>query len=560
MFLAYLNVIYINILIYFIYKKWEDKIVFGLFLSVQIPVVILIAILSIIAGGGATFVLLRYFYKKTGKDANKIIEDAKKAAEDNRKREVLETKQELYKLKQESEKDIRQLKAEADKEVKDRKAAVSELEKKLSQREERLDNRSNNLDKREEGLNHKEQKIDNRKAELELEFGKVGQLIEEQKKKLIEISGLKADEAKKIILERIEEEMSQEIAVVIKEAEEKAKLEVNRKAQSLLANAIQQYANDSISEATVSVVPLPNDEMKGRIIGREGRNIRSIEASTGVDLIIDDTPEAVVLSSFDPVRREIARRTLEALISDGRIQPSRIEELVNKFKKELDIELREIGEKAVFDTGIGKVHPELIKLLGRLKFRTSYGQNALAHSLEVAFLAGKLAVEIGENEILARRAGLFHDIGKAADHEMEGSHVDIGLELANRYRENATVLDAIGSHHGDRQPTTIISQLVAAADTLSAARPGARSESIENYIKRLTQLEDICNEFKGVEKAFALQAGREIRVLVKPNEVDDTLAYKLARDIRIKIENSLSYPGTIKVTVIRETRVYETAK
>ena len=299
-----------------------------------------------------------------------------------------------------------------------------------------LGNRSNNLDKREEGLNHKEQKIDNRKAELELEFGKVGQLIEEQKKKLIEISGLKADEAKKIILERIEEEMSQEIAVVIKEAEEKAKLEVNRKAQSLLANAIQQYANDSISEATVSVVPLPNDEMKGRIIGREGRNIRSIEASTGVDLIIDDTPEAVVLSSFDPVRREIARRTLEALISDGRIQPSRIEELVNKFKKELDVELREIGEKAVFDTGIGKVHPELIKLLGRLKFRTSYGQNALAHSLEVAFLAGKLAVEIGENEILARRAGLFHDIGKAADHEMEGSHVDIGVELAKRYREN----------------------------------------------------------------------------------------------------------------------------
>ena len=533
---------------------------FGMFFAVSVPIVILIAVLSIMAGAVCAFLVIRYLYKKTGKDATKIIDDAKKAAEDNRKREVLETKQELYKLKQESEKEIRQLKAEADKEVRDRKATANELEKKLSQREERLDNRSNNLDKREESLNHKEQKIDNRKAELELEFGKVGQLIEEQKKKLIEISGLKADEAKKIILERIEDEMSQEIAVVIKEAEEKAKSEVNRKAQSLLANAIQQYANDSISEATVSVVPLPNDEMKGRIIGREGRNIRAIEASTGVDLIIDDTPEAVVLSSFDPIRREIARRTLEALISDGRIQPSRIEELVNKFKKELDVELREIGEKAVFETGIGKVHPELIKLLGRLKFRTSYGQNALSHSLEVAYLAGKLAAEIGQNETLARRAGLFHDIGKAADHEMEGSHVDIGLELANRYRENATVIDAIGSHHGDKEPTTIISQLVAAADTLSAARPGARSESIENYIKRLTQLEDICNEFKGVEKAYALQAGREIRVLVKPGEVDDALAHKLARDIRIKIENSLSYPGTIKVTVIRETRVYETAK
>lgn len=534
---------------------------FGQILTgVEFPVVIIVAILCLLAGVFVCFLIVRYLNKKTGRDANKIIEEAKKLAEDNRKREVLETKQELYRLKQDSEKEIRQAKAEADKEIKDRKSAVNELEKKLSQREERLDNRSNNLDKREEGLNHKEQKIDQKKADLDAEFVKVGQLIEEQNKKLIEISGLKVEEAKKIILERIEDEMSQEIAVVIKEAEDKAKLEVNRKAQSLLANAIQQYANDSISEATVSVVPLPNDEMKGRIIGREGRNIRAIEASTGVDLIIDDTPEAVVLSSFDPVRREIARRTLEALITDGRIQPSRIEELVNKFKKELDTELREIGEKAVFETGIGKVHPELIKLIGRLKFRTSYGQNALSHSLEVAYLAGKLAAEIGENEILARRAGLFHDIGKAADHEMEGSHVDIGLELANRYRENSTVLDAIGSHHGDREATTIISQLVAAADTLSAARPGARSESIENYIKRLTQLEEICTSFKGVEKAYALQAGREIRVIVKPQEVDDTLAYKLARDIRIKIENSLSYPGTIKVTVIRETRVFETAK
>ena len=534
--------------------------VIGLFLTINPVVFVIVTVLALLIGAAVCLVLIRLYNIKIGRDASKIIEDAKKTAEDNRKREVLETKQELYRLKQDSEKELRQMKADADHEIKERKKSAVELEQKLSQREERLDNRSNNLDKREEGLNQKESKIDQRKAQLDAEFGKVAQLIEEQNKKLIEISGMKVDEAKQIILERIEEEMSQEIAIVIKEAEDKAKLEVNRKAQSLLANAIQQYANDSISEATVSVVPLPNDEMKGRIIGREGRNIRAIEASTGVDLIIDDTPEAVVLSSFDPIRREVARRTLETLISDGRIQPTRIEELVAKFRKELDTELREIGEKTVFETGIGKVHPELIKLIGRLKFRTSYGQNALAHSTEVAFLAGKLAAEIGLNETLARRAGLLHDIGKAADHEMEGSHVEIGVELAKRYRENDTVIDAIASHHGDKEATTIISQLVAAADTLSAARPGARSESIENYIKRLTQLEEICNEFKGVEKSYALQAGREIRVLVKPSEVDDVLAHKLARDMRIKIENTLSYPGTIKVTVIRETRVYETAK
>ena len=527
-------------------------------MDVLLPILVGVVCLALGVGAGV-FIILR-INKKKGIDAEKIIEDAKKQAEDNRKKTIIETKQELYKLKQDSDKEIKQAKADADREIKERKKSVTELEQKLSQREERLDNRSNNLDKREEGLNSKEQKIDQRKAELDKQFAKVDELIAEQNQKLIEISGLKVEEAKKIILVRIEEEMSQEIAGVIKEAEEKAKAECAKKAQVLLANAIQQYSNEAVGEKTVSTVALPNDEMKGRIIGREGRNIRSIEASTGVDLIIDDTPEAVVISSFDPIRREIARRTLEALVTDGRIQPSRIEELVAKFRKDLDQELKEAGDKAVFDTGIGKVHPELVKLIGRLKYRTSYGQNALDHSLEVAFLSGKLAAEIGLNENLARRAGLLHDIGKAVDSEVEGSHVDIGVELATRYRENATVIDAIASHHGDKEATTVIALLVAAADTLSAARPGARSESLENYIKRLTQLEDICNEFKGVEKSFALQAGREIRVIVKPTEVDDTLAYKLARDIRIKIENTLTYPGTIKVTVIRETRVQETAK
>lgn len=533
----------------------------GTFLSVgNVLQTVLFSIIALILGTGLGILLFREFYKKTGRTATKIIEDAKKEAEKNRKEEIVNTKQEIHVLKQEAEKEIRQFKFDSEKEIKEKRKSANDLEQKLLQREERLDNRSSNLDKREETLNQKEQKIDQKKADLEKQYSKVDELIEEQNKKLIEISGLKVEEAKKIILERIEDEMSLEIALVIKEAEEKAKLESNRKAQSLLANAIQQYANDTVAEKTVSVVALPNDEMKGRIIGREGRNIRAIEASTGVDLIIDDTPEAVVLSCFDPIRREIARRTLETLISDGRIQPSRIEELVNKFKKELDTELRETGEKAVFDTGIGKVNPELVKLIGRLKYRTSYGQNALTHSLEVAYLAGKLAAEIGANETLARRAGLLHDIGKSSDHEMEGSHVDIGVELANRYRENEVVINAIASHHGDKEPTSVISHLVAAADTLSAARPGARSESLENYIKRLTQLEEICNGFKGVDKSYALQAGREIRILVKPDEVDDNLAYKLARDIRVKIENTLNYPGTIKVTVIRETRAQETAK
>ena len=516
-------------------------------LDVLIPV--LVGLVCVVGGFGLGFYLVSKKIKKAGKDAEKIIANAEKVAEEKKRASIVETKQEIHLLKQ-----------EADKELKDRKRNVQELENKVNQREQRLDNRSSNLDKREDILISKEKKMDDLRAQVDQQYKKAEGIVKEQEQKLLEISGMNQEKAREIIMARVEESMAMEIAMYAKEQEEKAKKEAKKKAQVILANAIQQYSNDAIQEKTVSVVALPNDEMKGRIIGREGRNIRAIEAATGVDIIIDDTPEAVVLSSFDPIRREVARRAMEVLVQDGRIQPPKIEELVNKFRKELDVELREAGEKAVFDTGIGKIHPELVKLIGKLKYRTSYGQNGLAHSTEVAFLAGKLAAEIGENEIIARRAGLLHDIGKSMDAEMEGSHVDIGIELANRYHEKKEVLDAIASHHGDKEAETVIAHLVAAADTLSAARPGARSESLDNYIKRLTQLEEICNQFKGVDKAYALQAGREIRVMVKPEEIDDREAYKLAREMRTKIENSLQYPGTIKVVIIREVRVQEVAK
>lgn len=480
--------------------------------------------------------------EKAKGSADVIIEKAKETAEKIKKEEIAETK-----------KAVNQLQNEANQEIRERKKSIQDQENMVNQREMRLD-------KREDMLSTKEKKLEDRKADIEKQYSKADAIVQEQEKKLNEIASLSQEKAREIIFERVENEMSKEIASYIKDEEEKAKDEVDRRAKSLLVNAIQQYSSDTVYESTVSVVALPNDEMKGRIIGREGRNIRAIEAATGVDIIIDDTPEAVVLSCFDPVRREIARRTMETLVQDGRIQPPRIEELVAKYQKELDIELKEAGEKAVFETGIGKIHPDLVKLIGRLKYRTSYGQNVLKHSMEVAFLAGKLAAEIGENEIIARRAGLLHDIGKSIDAETEGSHVDIGLDIANRYREKPEVIDAIGSHHGDKEPTTLIAPLVAAADTLSAARPGARSESLDNYIRRLTQLEDICNSFKGVEKAYALQAGREIRVLVKPDEISDVEAYKVARDMRIKIENDVQYPGTIKVVVVRELRVNEVAK
>jgi len=488
-------------------------------------------------------------FRSLGKQADRIIDDAKKEGEQTKKSLIQEAKLEIADLKQAHEK-----------EVNEKKNELQDQAKKLDRREEKLDDRSVSLDKREDSLILKENKLEERKAEVEKRSDKVEELIQEQEKRLFEISALSNSEARDIVLQKTEAEMEQEIAIYIKDEVEKAKYEANRKSQVILANAIQQYANETIQEKTVSVVALPNDEMKGRIIGREGRNIRAIEQVTGVDLIIDDTPDSVVISCFDPIRREIARRTLETLVTDGRIQPPRIEEVYSKCTKELEMEMREEGEKAVFETGIGKIHPELVKLIGRLYFRTSYGQNALAHSKEVAFLAGKLAAEIGEDEILARRAGLLHDIGKATDHEMEGSHVDIGIDLATKFREHATVIDAIASHHGDTEAQTVIAHLVAAADTLSAARPGARSESLDSYIKRLQQLEELTNEFKGVDKSYALQAGREVRIMVKPDEVDDATAYKLARDIKNKIESTMQYPGNIKVVVIREIRVNEVAR
>lgn len=488
-------------------------------------------------------------YEQLGKDARKIISDAEEEATKKQKELIADGK-----------KEIQSLRDAYNAEVKEKKQQLQEEANKLERRETSLDNRSENLDKRESSLITKENKLEDRIVEVEKRNTKIEELIEEQEKKLMEIAGLSLDEAREIVFNKLKEDMAMEMAIYIKDETEKAKYESINKSQIILANAIQQYANETVQEKTVSVVSLPNDEMKGRIIGREGRNIRAIEAVTGVDLIIDDTPDSVVISCFDPVRREIARRTLEILVSDGRIQPPRIEEVFSKCTKELENEMREEGEKAVFEIGIGKIHPELVKLIGRLHFRTSYGQNALQHSKEVAFLAGKLAAEIGEDEILARRAGLLHDIGKATDHETEGSHVEIGVEIATKFRENATVIDAIASHHGDKKATTVIAHLVAAADTLSAARPGARSESLDNYIKRLQQLEELTNEFKGVDKTYALQAGREVRIIVKPDEITDAESYMLARDIKNKIETTMNYPGNIKVVVIREVRVQETAR
>lgn len=481
--------------------------------------------------------------------AEKIIENAKKEADKIKRDNILESKEEIHKLK-----------IEAEKEIKEKKAEVIDSEQRLLTRENNIERRDQTLQNREQMLEEKENLLINKQKEIQLEQAKVEDIKNEQINELEKIAGLTKKQAKDMVLKKVEDMMNLEISAYIKERETDAKLEADKKAKSLLVSCMQKYAGDVANEQTVTVVTLPNDEMKGRIIGREGRNIRTIEAVTGVDLIIDDTPEAIVLSSFDPLRREIARVTIEGLIKDGRIHPTRIEELYDKSLKEITSQIREYGESALFELGITKVDPELVELIGKLHFRTSYGQNALTHSIEVAHLSGLLASELGENVVIAKRAGLLHDIGKAIDHEVEGSHVTLGSDLAHKYGENEIVINAIESHHGDTEAANVISVIVAIADTLSASRPGARNDSLENYIQRLQDLENIANSMEGVDKTYAVQAGREIRVIVKPEEVDDLGSYKVARDIKTKIENELQYPGTIKVTVIRETRATEEAK
>ena len=447
-----------------------------------------------------------------------------------------------------------------EKELKEKKAELKDSEERLIQREKNMDKRDELYQKRESTLDERENKLFDKQKEIQDEQVKVEEIKQQQLDLLHEISGISKDKASEMVMAKVREAMTKEITAYIKESENEAKLEVDRKAKEMLVSSMQKFASDVANEQTVTVVNLPNDDLKGRIIGREGRNIRTIEAITGVDLIIDDTPEAVVLSSFDPLRREIARVTLETLLKDGRIHPTRIEELYDKVCKDMRNKIIEYGNNALFELGITKMDPELVEILGKLEFRTSYGQNALQHSIEVAHLSGVLAGELGENVTLAKRAGLLHDIGKAIDHEVEGSHVEIGVDLAKKFHENSIVVNAIASHHGDTEPTSIISVIVAIADSLSASRPGARNDSLENYIKRLEQLEKIGNDIPGVEKTYAVQAGRELRVAVKPEEVDDLTAHRVARDIKERIESTMQYPGTIKVTVIREVRAQEEAR
>ncbi len=511
--------------------------------------IIICAVVVIVAAVAAWFAGIAYRKNiaeaKIGKAEDKardIIDEALRDAESKKRDILLTAKEEALKTKNDIEK-----------EVKDRRSEIQHMEKRVLQREENLDKKSDAMEKKEQSLASKE-------ANLAKKLAAADELMAKREQELERISGLTSEQAKEYLLKSVEDDVKHETAIMIKEMESRAKEEADKKAKEYVVGAIQKCAADVVSESTISLVQLPSDEMKGRIIGREGRNIRALETLTGVDLIIDDTPEAVVLSSFDPVRREVARIALEKLIVDGRIHPARIEEMVEKAKKEVETMMREEGEAAALEVGVHGLHPELIKLLGRMKFRTSYGQNALKHSVEVAQLSGLIAGEIGEDVKLAKRAGLLHDIGKSIDHEMEGSHVSIGVDLCRKYKENSVVINSVASHHGDCEAESLIACIVQAADTISAARPGARRETLETYSTRLTKLEDIANEFNGVDKSFAIQAGREIRVMVVPEQVSDADMVILARDISKKIEDELEYPGQIKVSLIRESRITDYAK
>jgi len=513
--------------------------------------------LILIAGFVAGFGLCMFYYraitrkrlKEVKNESSRILEDAKKEADSIIREAELEAKDITLKIKTEAEKELRE-----------RRAELNQLDKRLRHREEMFDRKLEQLDKKEYYLSKREKELNNREKAIEQREAEVQDLINKQRETLERLSNMSSEEAKKELLKRVEEEAKYEAAKIAKRIEDEAIEAADRKSKEIISLAIQRYASEYVGDYTISTVTLPSDEMKGRIIGREGRNIRTLEAVTGVEFIIDDTPETVLLSCFDPVRREIARITLERLISDGRIHPARIEEVVEKVRKEIEATIKEEGERAIFDLGLHGIHPELIKLIGRLKYRTSYGQNVLQHSREVAYLASILAGELGADVKLAKRAGILHDIGKAVDHEIEGSHQSIGADIAKRYGENYKVVNAIQVHHGEGDPTSVEAALVAAADALSAARPGARKETLEDYLKRVEKLEEIAQSVEGVNKSYAIQAGREIRILVKPEEVSDEVCAQISRELARKIESELTYPGQIKVTVIRESRYVEYAK
>ena len=510
---------------------------------------LLLGLVGLFVGAIAVIVFNYFRNSRMAKKAESLLDKAQKDADKLKRDYIAEAKEEAYKLKLEAEKDI-----------KERKNEVKEAEDRLLVRENNIDRRDQTIQNRENQLEQKEQNLIEKQNEIQAEQVKIEGIKKEQVDLLEKIAGFTKNQARDMVMQKVEDMMNLEIVNYIHERETEAKLEADKKSKELLVGAMQKYASEVANEQTITVVNLPNDEMKGRIIGREGRNIRTLESVTGVDLIIDDTPEAIVLSSFDPYRREVARITIESLIKDGRIHPTRIEELYDKTVKDMKVKIRDLGETALFELGITKVDSDLVEILGKLYFRTSYGQNVLQHSIEVANLSGLIAGELGENVMLAKRAGLFHDIGKAVDHEVEGSHVEIGAELARKYKESKEVINAIESHHGDVEATSVISTIVAIADALSASRPGARNDSLENYVKRLQDLEKIATNVEGVDKTYAVQAGREIRVIVKPEVIDDLGSFKVAREIKEKIEEQLQYPGTIKVTVIRETRATEEAK